>query len=144
MRILNRKANYEYSFIKEFTAGLELLGPEVKSLRKGDGNITESYIYIVNNEAFLKNSYISKYKDSRTFDHEERRDRKLLLRKKEIKEIHNLVKIDGNTIIPIEIFLTNNMFKIKIGLGKGKKLFDKRNSLKEKDLKREIDRSKSE
>lgn len=138
--IKNRKYSYNYIIEKEYTAGIELKGTEVKSLRDGRANITESFIYINKNECFLKNSYIDKQKNSPYINHEENRERKLLLRKKEIKELSEMVKIDGYTIIPISILLIGNLFKVRIGVGKGKKDYDKRQSIKLKDIKRSDDR----
>lgn len=138
MKILNRKAYYEYEILEQFVAGIQLVGPEVKSLRNGNASITESYIYIHGGEVFLKNSFISKYKDSSFYNHEERRDRKLLLNKSEINKILKEVKNTGVTIIPLEIFLNKNLFKVKFCIARGKKLHDKRNSIKEREQKREI------
>ena len=140
--IKNRKYSYNYIIEKEYVAGIELRGTEVKSLRDGRANITESFIYIKDNECFLKNSYIDKQKNSPYLNHEETRERKLLLKKREIYDLHEYVKTSGYTIVPIEIFLSKNIFKIRIGVGKGKKNYDKRESIKTKDLKRSDDRLK--
>lgn len=140
MKIINRKAYHEYQVLKEYTAGIQLCGSEVKSLRANNANITDAYVYISNNEVFIKNAYISKYNESSYLNHDERQDRKLLLHKKEINELTRKVKDVGMTIIPLEIFLLNGRYKVKIGLCKGKKLWDKRESLKEKDLKRSLQR----
>lgn len=139
-RILNRKANFEYHFIKEYTAGLQLTGSEVKSLRAGNASIVEGYCYVVNGEVFLKNCYIAKYTESTYNNHVEKRDRKLLLNKKEIKEISRLVRENGITIVPLEIFLIKGKFKLKLAVSSGKKIHDKREDLKLKDSKREIER----
>ena len=139
MKISNRKAYYEYNIIKEFTCGIKLLGSEVKSLRNGEANLQDSYCYVFNNEVFVKGLHISKNKMSSYNNHEEKRDRKLLLTKKEIRNIINETKANnGMTIIPLEIFESNGKFKIKISLAKGKKLHDKRESIKKKELDREI------
>jgi len=138
MKISNKKAHFEYFIIEEFIGGLQLLGSEVKSLRQGNASINESYIYVHNNEVFLKSSFIAKYKNSSYLNHEETRDRKILLSKKEISKILKEVKNVGITIIPIEIFLKGNLFKVKFGLAKGKKLYDKRESIKERDISREL------
>lgn len=139
-KIVNRKASFEYHFIKEFIAGVELFGSEVKSLRSGNASISEGYCYIWDNEIFLKNTFISKYLESTYNNHQEKRDRKLLLHKKEIREIAKLSRENGITVIPIEIFIIRGRFKVKIAVCKGKKLYDKRESLKLKDTQREIER----
>jgi SsrA-binding protein len=139
-KILNRKASFEYHFIKEFIAGLQLSSSEVKSLRNGNCSIGEGYCYIWDDEIFLKNIFISKYYESTYNNHQEKRDRKLLLHKKEIREIARLSRENGITVIPVEIFLSNGRFKVKIAVAKGKKLYDKREDLKLKDTKREIER----
>jgi SsrA-binding protein len=140
MKILNRKASFEYNFIEEYTAGIQLLGSEVKSLRNGNASITEAYCFIVNGELFLKNAFISKYLESTYNNHQEKRDRKLLLHKKEIRDIMKSVRENGITIVPIEIFLKDGRYKIRIAVAKGKKQHDKRETLKLKDTKREIER----
>jgi SsrA-binding protein len=139
-KIFNRKASFEYHFIKEFIAGLQLSGSEVKSLRNGNCSIGEGYCYIWNNEIFLKNIFIAKYYESTYNNHQEKADRKLLLHKKEIREIARLSRENGITVIPVEIFLSKGRFKVKIAVAKGKKLYDKREDLKLKDTKREIER----
>jgi SsrA-binding protein len=139
-KILNRKASFEYHFIKEFIAGLQLSSSEVKSLRNGNCSIGEGYCYIWDDEIFLKNIFISKYYESTYNNHQEKRDRKLLLHKKEIREIARLSRENGITVIPVEIFLSKGRFKVKIAVAKGKKLYDKREDLKLKDTKREIER----
>ena len=139
-KILNRKANFEYHFIKEYIAGIELLGSEVKSLRAGNASIAEGYCYVVNGEVFLKNCYIAKYTESTYNNHVEKRDRKLLLNKKEIRDISKLVRENGITIIPLEIFLIRGRFKLKVAVSSGKKIHDKREDLKLKDSQREIER----
>lgn len=136
MKIVNRKAYHEYQILKDFTAGIQLIGSEVKSLREGNANLTDAYIFVQDGEVYLKNSFIAKYKDSSYLNHEEKRDRKLLLNKREIRELIREVKNTGITIIPFELFLLNGKFKVKMAIVKGKKLWDKRESIKEKDLKR--------
>ena len=144
MKIVNRKAYYEYHILKDFTAGIRLVGSEVKSLRANNANITDAFIYITNGEVFLKNSYISKYNESSYLNHEERSDRKLLLTKKEIRELIRDVQDNGVTLIPLEIFMLHGKYKVKIALVRGKKLHDKRNSIKEKDIKRDLKRETAE
>ena len=140
MSIVNKKAYYEFFILKDFTAGIQLFGSEVKSLRLGNANIGDAYCYIWDNEIFVKNLHISKYDESSYLNHEERRDRKLLLHKKEINDIIKLLKESGTTVIPLEIFTSKGKFKVKVGVAKGKKLFDKNNEIKRKDISREIKR----
>jgi SsrA-binding protein len=142
MKILNRKAYHDYFILKEFTAGMQLVGSEVKSLRNGDANLQDSFCFISNGEIFVKGLYISKNKMSSYENHEEKRDRKLLLTKREIKNISNEIKFNnGMTIVPLEIFELKGRFKLKIGIAKGKKNYNKKEDLKTKDIKREIKRN---
>ena len=140
-KILNKKARFEYHFIKEYSAGIQLFGSEVKSIIAGYCNISESYCYIFDGEIFIKNIYIAKYGEASYQNHEERRDRKLLLHKKEIREISKLTREKGITIIPIEFDLKGSKFKMKIAVAKGKKLWDKRETIKGNDVKRELERT---
>jgi len=141
-KIVNKKAYFEFHILKEFEAGIQLFGSEVKSLRNGNANIGDGYCYVWNNEVFVKSLYISKYEESSYMNHEERRDRKLLLHKKEIREIIKLTQDNGTTVIPLELFVRKGRFKLKIGVAKGKKLWDKRQTIKERESKREIERHK--
>jgi SsrA-binding protein len=139
MKISNKKAYYEYFVLKEFVAGIQLVGSEVKSLRNGDANLQDSYCYVFDNEVFIKGLYISKNKMSSYNNHEEKRDRKLLLTKKEIRNIVNdTATNNGATIIALEIFEKNGKFKAKIGVARGKKLHDKRDSIREREVDRQI------
>lgn len=140
MKIVNRKAYFEYHIVKEFTAGIQLVGSEVKSLRNTNCNIGDGFCYIFDNEIFVKNIYIGRYEESTYLNHEERRDRKLLLTKKEIRDILKLTQDNGITIIPLEIFLIKGRFKLKLAVAKGKKLWDKRATIKDREVKREIER----
>jgi len=140
MKIINRKAYHEYFLLKEFTSGIQLVGSEVKSLRNGDANLRDSFIYINDNEVFIKGLYISKHKDSSYNNHEENRDKKLLLKGKEIRSLIKDTEVKGMAIIPIEVFELRGRFKLKIAIAKGKKLYDKKAVLKEKDIKRETQR----
>ena len=136
MEILNRKAHYNY-FIKEtYEAGIELKGTEIKSLRKANANINDSYARIKNNEVYLTNMYIGKYEEGNIFNHDERRERKLLLHKKEILKIDNEVTTKRYTLIPLKIYFVKGKAKVELGVCQGKKLYDKRESIKEKDIKR--------
>lgn len=139
-KITNKKASFEYLFLKEYIAGIQLTSSEVKSLRAGNCSLSEGYCFIQNNEIFLKNVYISKYTEATYTNHQERRDRKLLLHKKEIRDIFKMARENGITIVPLEIFIIAGKFKLKLAVCKGKKLFDKRETLKQKDTQREIER----
>lgn len=138
MEIKNRKASYDYFIDKEIEAGIVLTGTEIKSLRKGSANIKDSYAKIKNDEAYLLNMFIAKYDEGNRFNHEERRTRKLLLHKNEIKRLKEDNDKEGYTLIPLEVYLKNNKAKVKIGVCKGKHNYDKRASLKEKELKKAI------
>jgi SsrA-binding protein len=130
----NKRAHFDYFIEEVFEAGIALAGSEVKSLRTGKSNITESYAEIANNEVFLINSYIAEYSGANRFNHETRRHRKLLLKKREIKKLIGATQKKGYAIIPICLFFNEKgRVKIEIGLGKGKKLYDKRADKKEKD-----------
>jgi len=138
MSIKNKKAYFEYAILKEFTAGMKLVGSEVKSLRQGNANMSDTYCYVWNGEIFVKNLHISKYDESSYMNHEEKRDRKLLLNKKEILDIIKMTKDNGITVIPLEIFTIRGNFKVKIGVCRGKKLHDKRETIKKREIEREI------
>lgn len=137
MEILNRQANYNYFVLDTYEAGLVLSGTEIKSIRNGKCNIRDSYAIIKNDEAYLLNAHISLYDNGNIFNHEETRTRKLLLNKKEIFKLRDSVMIDGNTLIPLKIYFVKNRAKVLIGVCKGKKNYDKRESMKEKDILRE-------
>ena len=136
MEIFNRKAKFDYFIENEIEAGIVLKGTEIKSLRKGSADIKDTYIRIKNNEAYVINMYIAKYEEGNIFNHDERRERKLLLHKKEIKKLSELCNKDGYTLVPIKLYLKKNLIKLSIGICKGKKNYDKRESIKERDLKR--------
>jgi SsrA-binding protein len=137
----NRKANFEYHIIENWIAGIVLFGPEVKSIRKGDVTISDSFAYLKDGEVWIKNMNIARYKQMHIAEkHDENRDKKLLLNRKEISKIEKFLQDKGTTIIPLEIFVQKNRIKVKIGVAKGKKLWDKRQSIKERDIQREISR----
>ena len=142
MEIVNRKARHEYNILENYTAGIVLQGSEVKSIKAGKANIGDTYCVITNGEVWLKNSHVSKYDSDKFTNHEEKRDRKLLLNKKEIRRLTSDVQNPGYTIIPLKMFITKGKIKVEIGLCKGKKDYDKRESIKERDSKRELDRIK--
>lgn len=138
----NRKAYFEYHILEEYEAGIVLLGQEVKSIRQSNVTISDSFIYLKDGEVWVKNFKIARYKQSHPLvKHDENRDKKLLLTKTQIKKIGKLLEEKGVTCVPLSIFVKNNRIKVKIGVVKGKKLWDKRNSIKERDIKREIQRN---
>jgi SsrA-binding protein len=140
MKIVNKKAYYNYQVLEQFVAGMALVGSEVKSLHNNNLAWGDSFIYFKDSELWIKNLSISKYSQSSYQNHDELRERKLLLKKKEILEISKLCLVRGITIIPLEVFILNRKFKLKIGVCKGKKDFDKRDSIKKRDIDRELKR----
>ena len=137
IEIKNKKAYFDYTILEEIEAGISLKGTEIKSIRKGSVDLKDTFITIKNNEAFLLNMYIAKYEEGNIFNHDERRTRKLLLHKSEIKKLKEKVSTEGLTLIPLKLYFKKNHVKVLVGLCKGKKLYDKRASIKERDLKRE-------
>jgi len=141
VQIKNKRASFEYFFIEKYIAGIQLTGTEIKSLREGKANITDAYCSFTNNELFVRNMHISEYTYGTYLNHPPKRERKLLLNKRELHKLLNKLKEQGITIIPTFLFINERGFaKIEIALAKGKKLYDKRETLKTKDAKREIDR----
>jgi SsrA-binding protein len=139
--IKNKKAKFEYEFVETFTAGIQLFGTEIKSIRNNKASISEAYAVMVKNELFIRNMYIADYENGGHFNHESKRDRKLLLNKLELSKINKKIKNKGLTIIPTRLFISSNGWaKMNIAVAKGKKIYDKREDLKTKDIKREIDR----
>ncbi len=138
--ITNKRAAHDYFILNRYEAGIALKGTEVKSLRQGKANFLDSYVDFINGEAFLVNMHISEYAQGNRFNHEEKRKRKLLLKKNEILKLQQKVKEKGFTIIPTRAYLKNGKIKIEIALARGKKIYDKRESIAEKDLKRELER----
>lgn len=142
IRIKNRKASFEYHFIDTYVAGMQLLGTEIKAIREGRVNLVDAYCHFVKEELFVSNLHISEYSLGTYANHEPRRMRKLLLQKKELKKLRVKLKEKGLTIIPLALFVNpKGLAKLEIALGKGKKLYDKREDLKTKDVKRDIDRA---
>ena len=139
--IKNKKAYYDYFIEEEIECGIALKGTEVKSIRSGLSNIKDSYAIIRNGEVFLLNMYIGKYEDAAIFNHDERRTRKLLLNKREILKLRDKVEISGYTLVPLKVYFNKNKVKVLIGIAKGKKNYDKRESIKEKDIKKEINKN---
>ena len=136
----NRKAFHDYTIFEKYVAGIVLTGTEIKYVRKSAINLKDSFCKIEDNEIFLYNCHISPYEQGNRFNHKAERTRKLLLTKKEILKMHSKIKKDGYTIVPLEVFIVKGFAKVEIGLAKGKKLYDKRESLAKKDQQREIDR----
>ena len=137
----NRKASHDYFLEDRFEAGLELQGTEIKSVRNGKVQLKDAYISFVNNEAFVKEMHISPYTYGNRFNHEETRIRKLLLHRDEIRTLQQKVQLKGYTVVPLSVYLHHGLAKMEIALAKGKKLHDKRNSEKERDAKREIEKA---
>lgn len=137
----NRKVRHEYELFDRFEAGLVLKGTEIKSIRLGKVQMKDSYISIVNGEAFIKGLHISPYDFGNRFNHDETRDRKLLLHKNEILKLDQASRIKGYTIVPVRMYLYKGLAKLEIALARGKNLHDKRESQKAKDAKREIEKA---
>ncbi len=141
IEIQNRKAKFDYEIIETIEAGLVLTGTEIKSLRAGKANLKDSYAIIRNLEAFLLNMHISEYDHGNIFNHDETRTRKLLLHKKEIIKLNDKVRLQGFTLVPLKVYIKGNYAKVLLGVGKGKKLYDKRETMKERDMKREMNKA---
>ena len=140
--ISNRKARYEYELLEVFTAGIQLKGTEIKSLRVGNANIAEAYCYVQLSEVWVTGMYIAEYQYGSYMNHEPKRLRKLLLNKKEINKISTALQNIGITLVPLKLYISDKGWaKIDIALAKGKKLHDKREDLKQKDDKRQMDRA---
>ena len=136
----NKRARFDYFIEDTYECGIVLSGTEIKSIRTGKVSINESFCYIKNGEMIIDNMHISKYEQGNIFNHDPDRKRKLLLHKKEILKIGNLVNRDGYTLIPLDVHLSNGFAKVTLGIAKGKKLYDKRESIKERDVKRNIEK----
>lgn len=141
MEILNKRARFDYFIEEEYETGIVLTGTEIKSIRDGHCNIKDAYAIVRNNEVFILNMYVGQYKEGNIFNHEETRTRKLLLHKNEIKRIKQKLEMQGLTLIPLKLYFKNNKLKLLLGLCKGKKTFDKRNVIKERDVNREVNRN---
>ena len=141
IEIKNKKAYFDYFIEDKYEAGIVLTGTEIKSIRKGSCNIKDCYARIKNNEVFLINMFIAPYEEGNRFNHDERRERKLLLNKKEIYKIRDKVEKESYSLVPVRLYLKNGRAKVEIAIAKGKKLYDKRQSIKEKDIKRDIEKT---
>ena len=137
IEIKNKKAYFDYYIEKELECGIALLGSEIKSIRKGSAHLKDTYARIKQNEVFLINMYIAKYDEANRFNHDERRSRKLLLHKREILKLKSEINEKGLTLIPLKLYLKKGKAKILLGVARGKKLYDKREQIKKRDLERE-------
>lgn len=141
VNIKNRRASFDYSISDTFTAGIVLTGTEIKSIRLGKASLVDTYCYVHNGEVWVKNMYIAEFFYGTYNNHIERRDRKLLLNKKEIRQLEKTNKEPGNTIVPLRLFISQRGYaKLVIGIGRGKKEYDKRQTIKDRDDKRALAR----
>lgn len=141
IEINNKRATYEYFLVDEYTAGLVLTGTEIKSIRDGKANLSDAYCTFIGNELFVRQMHISEYRFGSYFNHQAKRDRKLLLNKRELRKLQNRIKERGYTIVPVTLFVNpEGRAKLLISLARGKKFFDKRESIKEKDNRRAMER----
>ena len=139
--IRNKRANFDYELIERFTAGIVLVGTEIKSLRLGKASLVDTYCFFVKDELFVRGIHIAEYWWGNLNNHDPRRERKLLLNRKELNKLQRRSKEKGLSIIPTQLFIAENGYaKLEIALAKGKKVYDKRDSIKEKDLRRDMDR----
>lgn len=137
----NRQARHDYTILETIEAGIALTGTEIKSIRKSKINLRDGYATIRNGEIFLQNVHISPFEQGNIFNHDPLRTRKLLMHKKQIASLAGQVKTAGVTLVPLKVYLKNGYAKVLIGVAKGKKAYDKREALKQKDMKREIERA---
>ncbi len=140
----NKKARHDYHIVDEYEAGIVLVGTEVKSLRNGSANLKDSYARIKNNEVYVHQMHIGPYSYASFANHEPRRTRKLLLNKREIKRLYSKVNEKGYSLIPLKIYFKDGKAKLAIALAKGKRLYDKRETIKNRDAKRDLDRARKE
>ncbi len=141
IKIENRKARFEFEFLDLYTAGIQLTGTEIKSIRKGKANLSDAYCLFINGELIIRNLHISEYEMGSYNNHEPKRDRKLLLNRHELDKLHTKVKEKGLTIIPYNLYVNEKgLAKVNIALARGKKIYDKREDIKSRDIKRSVDR----
>ena len=138
MEIKNRKARFNYQILEVIEAGIVLTGTEIKSLKQGKANIKDAYATYKNGEIFLINMHISSYDNGNRFNHDETRTRKLLLHKGEILKLRDKINIQGLTLVPLEVYLKQGLAKVSLGVAKGKKVYDKREDIKKRDIERSI------
>ena len=142
--LVNKRARFEYEILDTYTAGMVLYGSEIKSIRDGKANLSDSYCQFIGEELWVRNLHISEYEWANRQNHETKRDRKLLLTKREMRKLHATVKERGLTIVPLKLFISERGFaKMEIALARGKKTHDKRNTIKERDIAKEMDREKA-
>ena len=142
VNIRNKRARFEYHLLDDYVAGVQLTGTEIKSIRNGKASILEAYCIMSGGEVWIRNMHVTEYENASFYNHKPRGDRKLLLNKKEILKIKKFLKIKGNTLVPLRMFLSEKgWIKLEIACAQGKKLHDKREDLKEKDDKRDMDRA---
>ena len=141
IEIKNKKASFDYFIEDTYECGIVLTGTEIKSIRKGSCNLKDSYARVKNGEVFLTNMFISTYEEGNRFNHDERRERKLLLHKKEILKLRDKLEVEGYTLVPLKIYFVKNKAKVLIGVAKGKKNYNKKETIKERDIKREMERN---
>ena len=142
IHIKNRKASFEYSFLDKYIAGIQLTGTEIKSIRNGKASVSEAYCIFIGDELFVRNMDIAIYEQGTHYNHEPKRDRKLLLNRQELNKLQSKLKDKGLTVIPLALFINEKGFaKLEIALAKGKKVYDKREDIKKNDTQREIARS---
>jgi len=141
MEILNRRAKFDYDIENTIEAGIVLTGTEIKSIRAGRTNLRDSYAIIKNNEVYLLGTHISLYEEGNRFNHDETRTRKLLLHKKEILKLKDKIDLEGYTLIPLKMYFVKNKLKVLIGICKGRKNYNKKEAIKERDIKREMDKN---
>lgn len=145
INIKNRKAKFEYEILDKYIAGIQLAGTEIKAIREGKASIAESFCEFQNNELFVINMHVEEYSHATHFNHNPKSERKLLLKRQELKKLEKEVKNSGLTIIPLRLFINDRgLAKLQISLAKGKKLYDKRESIKERESKRRLDRIQKE
>lgn len=141
--IKNKKASFEYEFLEKFTAGIVLSGTEIKSIRAGKASLADSYCYFVGNELFVKNMHVADYWWGSYNKHDPKRERKLLLTKRELRKLQRAIKEKGLTIVSVKLFIADNGYaKLEIALARGKKEYDKRQAIKDKDMRRDMERLK--
>ncbi len=141
MEINNRKAKFDYQILETIECGIVLKGTEIKSIRNGKVNLKDSYAIIKSQEAYVLNMHISPYEQGNIFNHEELRTRKLLLHKKEIIKLQDKIRVEGITLVPLKLYFKKNKAKLLIGIARGKKNYDKRQAMKERDMKRDLQKS---
>ena len=136
----NKKASHDYFLLDTYEAGIKLKGTEIKSIREGKTNINDAYVIVKDSKVYIVNMFISKYEKGNIFNHDERRQRELLLHKKEINKVAGKVTVEGLTLIPTKVYFEDKLVKVELAIAKGKKLYDKRESIKQKEINRKMSR----